>query len=239
MYTVCFCQLSPLRGQYYTGSWSVPVLFSVFQSFLDWLAVWVQRSSHSHFPGCYLHTQLSTETIHTHVHSPHLAARYPSHAARPPTEVPHCVPLWLISYSTIVRIALFTMFFILITKITTCMLFIFFAFNSAPAEQAAPAAPAEDWGGCGFYNRMPFAALSIIIISHNHSFSVAAGHVCDLVLNVFFNYFFPYAMWQVVYADISQGVPRQQRANREPDPSTVYSSVRFSWACSENLSTQG
>ncbi|XP_054461458.1 uncharacterized protein si:dkey-52l18.4 [Anoplopoma fimbria] len=33
---------------------------------------------------------------------------------------------------------------------------------------------------------------------------------------------------EVVYADISQGALRQQVATREPDPSTVYSALRFS-----------
>lgn len=41
--------------------------------------------------------------------------------------------------------------------------------------------------------------------------------------------FFPFAMLQVVYADISQHALRQQGATREPDQSTVYSSVKFSW----------
>ena len=66
------------------------MLLFVSPLFLDWLVVWVLRSSLSHFPGRRPHTQLCT----TRLHSLHLGARYPRNVALPLAKVSHGLTLW-------------------------------------------------------------------------------------------------------------------------------------------------
>lgn len=94
-FCILFCvspQLSPLRGVYCTGCWSVPLQLFVCPSFWGWRVVWVQKWSLGHFPGCCPHMQLCTKTTHTRLHSPHLGARYPRNVALPLAKV-SCTPI--------------------------------------------------------------------------------------------------------------------------------------------------